>query len=529
VLLAYVALQVFCLFNIPNYWVLSWFMSLVFIWWLNKNYQALSSQPLASVSILLWTWWITSLIPLHVFRIFFLSAVAFIFIRRLRNYFREIQNQRSSLQREKDIVGQLMAELSHSIKDVANLQESLTTFLKGLLEAVEGKAAVVYLYNPKHKVFYAKSVVGYFFPLKGNVENLFTRIESLHETLYSIEINENDQSLIWESGFSRKEIYIPFAREDKRVVNHGGTIQSMILEPLVLESDLLGVLVVQNKAYERYFNESDLSVVRNFSHHATMMINSARLLEEREERQRVAHELGVGHRIQSDLLPSKIPEYPGIKLAGSMEPAKEIGGDYFDFIEIDQERLAIVIGDVSGKGVGSGMIMTIVHTMLHSLYAHFDNTRDLMIAVNTGLDEKIKSTMFVTLLYFEYNAKNRVLKYTACGHEHILIYRQKTQHLDAIKSGGLALGMTNDVAPFIKEKELDYAPGDTVVLYTDGIVEARGPGDEMYGFERLKNFVESHHSMEAEALRQAIVENVRLFAKGVAQSDDITCIVLRFE
>jgi serine phosphatase RsbU (regulator of sigma subunit) len=528
VMLLNIIIQILTLQNAPSYNFISGLFVFGLIWILEKFYSKFSSYPRVRYRMVFYLWFISALIPLAVGRVFYLIIVSYVFYRMIQECFRENKKKIDSLLTEKRVVGSLMEELTGKIKDVSDLKGSLEQFLKGLLKAVEGKAAAVYLYNPKTDSFYAERVEGYFFPLHRKSDNIFTRLQSLHQTVYSLEYQEAGQ-LVYDCGKLKQEIFIPYASGDSRMGTSGtGNIQSLILEPLLLEKDTLGVLVVQNKSYERYFSDSDVSVVRNFSHHAAMMINSAHLLEEKSERQRVDTELSLGYKIQADLLPDKIPEYPGINVRGTMIPAKEIGGDYYDFIEMDEYNLGIVIGDVSGKGVAAGMIMSIVQTLLHAQYPYHTNTRDLLISVNTALAEKIKAYMFMTLLFFKYNSKERSLKYSSCGHEHILHYRKAEGRLECTKSGGLALGMTEDNSPYVVEKEIQVADGDCIVLYTDGIVEARAKDGEMYGLENLKKFVEAHHGLSAELLRDSLVDHVKTFTRGAPQSDDITCLVMSF-
>jgi len=531
VVLLHAILQTVFLFSDADYKFLSWCAVTTIAIFISQRYNNFSGHPLVRYRLLFMLWLVSALLPLPFFRLFFLGAVIWISVRKIRRGFVEVEQEKYLLLREKQTVARLMEELSNSIRDVSNLRESLHLFLQGLLEAVEAKAAAVYLWDPEDGCYRAEVVEGYFFPLQKGSDLLFTRKQALQEKVYTQKITDENH-LIWQCGQSRSPGFYPWARQHALIGGAGigeGSIQSLILVPINLDNTNLGVLALQNKEYERYFSESDFSVVVNFSHHAAMMINSSRLLKEKSERQRVDHELSVGFRIQADLLPSRIPEYPGIQMAGSMQPAKEIGGDYYDFICKDENRLGIVIGDVSGKGVPAGMIMTMTHTLLHALYPLYERTDELLISVNREVSRNLKSSMFITLLFFQYFAAERKLFYTGCGHEHILIYRKDTDFLESIRAGGLALGMTDDVSGLLKEKELSIAPGDTVVLYTDGIVEARNPEGDMFGLDALRDFITAHHDLKPEDLRKEIIAQVDLFSQGAEQSDDITCLVMRFE
>lgn len=480
------------------------------------------------ISIILWV--VSAAVPLPFFRVFFLGHLAYIWWGRLRQQVRIIHEESRARENEKKVISRISETLTAVIQDVGNFQQSMLNYLKGLCDSLEVKSGAVYLWDSQEKCYRLAQVHGLFFPLTRGVEHSFMREKALHELLRSTDIT-NSGNLVWECGQSRKPIHLAYASQDPRIQKlgeRGNNIQTLVLVPLLLEHELLGVLVLQNKSFERYFSESDAYLIYTFAHYATLMVNASRMLKDRAERERVQNELQLGQRIQSDLLPRHIPIVDGIELAGSMIPAKEIGGDYYDFIQADNNRLGIAIGDVSGKGVPAGMLMTILQTLLHAQYRYFNNTKDLLVDINTSLSMKIKSSMFITFLLFEWNSQEKSLKYTACGHEHILHYNAKARRLDCFRAGGIALGMTDDNSAIIRERVLPVGVDDTILLYSDGIIEARNQANEMYGLDRLKAFVERNEGNPAETIRSRLMDELDRFRHGEEQVDDITCIVMRF-
>lgn len=259
-----------------------------------------------------------------------------------------------------------------------------------------------------------------------------------------------------------------------------------------------------------------------------MILKAHDAVLERQNRARTQAELQLGFHIQMGLLPHKIPEFLGISLAGSMTPAKEIGGDYFDFLNLPNGNLGIVIGDVSGKGVPAGMVMTSLYAFLHAECRYFANTYRTLVHVNADLSNHMSETMFASLLFFEWNPRSKALHYTSCGHEHILHFKKAENRLETIRSGGIALGMVADNSKIIREKSLLVKPGDTVLLYTDGVTETSNESREMFGLERLKTFVEKYETLSADEMRLALLDELRSFAHGAAQADDITILVMKF-
>ena len=411
-----------------------------------------------------------------------------------------------------------------------NTKRSLQNFLTNLAQGIEAKSAAIYIWDEKEQLFRCSDIYGVFFPLVRGNEMSFTHVETLKEIALSQNISEHD-NIVWECGMSRIGTYVPFASQDGRILSLGSraaNIRSLILEPLNFNQQLLGVLVVENKLYERYFSESDYYLVQNFAHYATMILKANEAVKERQNQARTQAELQLGFHIQSGLLPHKIPEFDGISLAGSMTPAKEIGGDYFDFLNLPNGNLGIVIGDVSGKGVPAGMVMTSLYAFLHAECRYFVNSYRALVRVNSDLAGHISETMFASLLFFEWNPRSKALHYTSCGHEHILHFKKMDNSLDTIKSGGIALGMIDDNSKIIREKSLIVRPGDTVLLYTDGVTETANEKREMFGLERLKAFVEKYQALSANEIRLALLEELKSFAHGAPQADDITILVMKF-
>jgi serine phosphatase RsbU (regulator of sigma subunit) len=175
------------------------------------------------------------------------------------------------------------------------------------------------------------------------------------------------------------------------------------------------------------------------------------------------------------------------------------------------------------------MVMTILQTMLQASYRHASCVGSLLVEANALLSQKIKSSMFMTLLFFEWDTQKKTLRYASCGHEHILWYKKAEGVLECLKSGGIALAMTDDIEPFVKETELPVQEGDTVFVYTDGVTEAKSPSGEMFGLDRLWNFVANNHNDSVDEIRQNLMTALDDWRGSAEQSDDITLLGMRFE
>lgn len=242
-------------------------------------------------------------------------------------------------------------------------------------------------------------------------------------------------------------------------------------------------------------------------------------------KERMAKELEVAARIQKEILPTVIPQVPGLDIAAMLVPAAEIGGDCYDFIKLAPDNFLFYISDVMGHGVPSGIVVSIANALIYS-YSGSSNLADILISANKVLKAKTSSNMFVTLLMARY--RNGKMEYVSAGHPEMLHYHSFDKKVSQEKGGGVALGMMPDVSKMVSSYEVQFPKGDCIVLYSDGITEAANTRGEQYGPQRLKRALSEHGDLtSAEAIKNALVADVKEFMEGAEQSDDITLIVVK--
>lgn len=514
----------------PAIFLVPLFAAILLAFLYDRLYALRSYYPKPRMHLVFGFYILSQLLVLPVFRLLFLLQIAYVFVRRYWNWIDHKDQEILLYKESRRINHKIVTRMGETVNDFSDLHEALGSFLATLSEGIEAKSAAIYTWDEKNSLFRCSEIYGVFFPLVCGNEMSFTHVEALRKIAFSQNITEKD-NVVWECAMLRRGTFIPYAGRDKRILALGSrasNITSLILEPLCFNGQLLGVLVVENKQFERYLTDNDYYLVQNFAHYATMILKAHDTLLERQNQARAVAELQLGFHIQSGLLPNRIPEFEGISLAGSMTPAREIGGDYFDFLNLPNGNLGIVIGDVSGKGVPAGMVMTSLYAFLHAECRYFANTYRTLVHVNADLAGHISETMFASLLFFEWNPRAKSLHYTSCGHEHILHYRLAEKRLDTIRSGGIALGMVGDNSKIIREKSLIVRPGDTVLLYTDGVTESLNDKKEMFGLSRLQAFLEKFQALSAEEIRLELLDTLRTFAHGTSQPDDITILVMKF-
>lgn len=242
------------------------------------------------------------------------------------------------------------------------------------------------------------------------------------------------------------------------------------------------------------------------------------------DKERISKELELAAKIQKEILPKTIPQIAGLDAAAAVIPAAEIGGDCYDFIKVDPDTHIIYIGDVTGHGVPSGIVVSITNALLYS-YAGLPKLGDILVNVNRVMKAKTSQNMFMTLLMLRY--KKGVLSYVSAGHPEMLHYHAADKKVSAQKGGGIALGMVPDNSKMVNEQTVEFDSRDCIILYSDGIPEAANERGEQYGVQRLKRALNEHGELaSAEAVRNALLADVKQFTGNAKQMDDITIVVL---
>ncbi len=247
------------------------------------------------------------------------------------------------------------------------------------------------------------------------------------------------------------------------------------------------------------------------------------------ELQRKQAELAVAADIQKSFLPEKIPILKGFEIAATTIPAREVGGDFYDFILRDG-NLQLVIADVSGKGVPAALFMALSRTIVRACAAPHDRVAERlgcannMIVADSGSET---SGMFVTLFLARLNQKDRSLVYANAGHNPPLLFRAAGRSIEVMEVTGVALGMVADME--YEQMQVALESGDVLLLYTDGIVEAMNSKEQLFGQERLRSSLAAATELSAQGVLDSILRDLRRFTEGEEQSDDITAVVIKAE
>jgi PAS domain S-box-containing protein len=247
----------------------------------------------------------------------------------------------------------------------------------------------------------------------------------------------------------------------------------------------------------------------------------AKQQEEAQERQRIEQELQVARLIQQTLLPKSLPRLAGYDMAAHYQPAREVGGDFYDFLELEDGRLGLVVGDVSGKGVPAAIVMAITRTMLHAAYRQ-GSPGEILQQVNNMFCPDIPPNMFVTCLAALLDSRTGRLQYANAGHD--LPYVRHADAVSELRATGMPLGLMPNMS--YEQKEIALKPGESVLLYSDGLVEAHDPQREMFGFPRMQEFVGAHPG-GASLIDFLLAELAQFTGEEWEQEDDIALLTLQ--
>jgi sigma-B regulation protein RsbU (phosphoserine phosphatase) len=284
------------------------------------------------------------------------------------------------------------------------------------------------------------------------------------------------------------------------------------------------VLTVYNKKEDGKFTEDDQRLLGILAAQSAQVIENARLYESEQAFQSMKEQLRLAAQIQLDLLPKSEPKVPGYDISGKTTPAQMVGGDYFDFLQLDEHRLAICLGDVSGKGLPASLLMANLQATLRGQALLGVSPKVCVQRSNKLLYLSTSSDKFATLFYGLLDSETHQFSYCNAGHENPFVFSKspEPQRLDA---GGVVLSILEEF-PY-EEGSIQLEPGDVIVIYSDGINEAININHEQYGIERLETLIRDHREDPASVLIGHIMQAVHKHSTNQPQTDDMTVVVIK--
>jgi len=454
--------------------------------------------------------------------------------------------RRAKLRKERDV---LLQEKEATLGFVQNVGEVfadaesvdmdtlLTRVLHYAVRTCKAGSGAIHLVNTKASRLEARAVSGVFPP---PFNTNAARIELERGATGSLEKMVRDmpvpfgKGLIGEAAVLGNSVLVEDAEIDSRVPQIQAEflkIKTMIVVPMRFGNHTVGVMTLVNRTTGGRFALSDLNLAQALAAQASVPIHYADLQEALEDKRQLDRDMQIAQQIQSSLLPQELPSYPAVELAAFNLPAMEIGGDYYDCIQIDDKHIGLAIADVSGKGVGGALMMAVCRSVLRVNAPNVYDPASMLCSLNKTLASNLAEDMFISMLYMVLNLETHQLSFARAGHEAPILIRNGEPKAEQIETDGVVIGLVdNEVfGSAIETRNITLHSGDMVVTYTDGITEAMNSELDEWGTENLVEAVVRMADASAHDLLDNIRQEVLAFAGNTRQYDDMTMLALKIQ
>jgi sigma-B regulation protein RsbU (phosphoserine phosphatase) len=407
----------------------------------------------------------------------------------------------------------MLLDITKKISRSLDLQEVLNLVMDTLDSLIPYDAAGIFILKPVEtasgdeapRIFKAEAVRGY------DIDEL----TSLHLKM--------GEGLLGHVALTAEPIISPDVRKNPIYINAREATRCEMVAPIIANTEVIGAFDLESDELNAY-SDDDLQVLMLLASQVAIIIEKVMLHEQLIEKKRLEGQLEVARQVQLELLPAKDPQLEGYDISAYNFPTEEVSGDYYDWVKIYEDQIGLVIADVSGKGVPAALLMAFLRASLRAA-THIGYAPHISMAkVNYLLWESIERHQFVTAFYGILDVTNKTLSYTNAGHNPPLLL-DKDGNSEFIERGSLPLGMFRDTR--YHEYYLTTKPGDMLVLYTDGVTEARSPHGEEFGRNRLAEAVRKHRNLAARELISAVQREVIEWTDGKGAGDDVTFFVIK--
>lgn len=312
--------------------------------------------------------------------------------------------------------------------------------------------------------------------------------------------------------------------ESRNSIKSAGYVLSV---PIHIKSDLIGALNFGEKPSGKAYSEEDIDLLKTLASQASIAFENSRLQLEKISKQKIEEELHIARKIQMGLLPQEIETIRGVEVSGFYNPAKHIGGDFYDVIKLSEKKMIVVVADVSGKGIPAAIYMSKVQAMIQFASQVFKTPKEILIEVNRQIHQKIDRKSFITTVVALFDLEKMTVRVCRAGHNPV-IYSVNGK-LDFLKCRGMGLGLDSDhyFEEALEEIEIPISPESIFVFYSDGLTEAMNHNREEFGTEKVFNIISKNRNMPCVEIQKELIDSVSEFRAGAEQNDDITLVVTK--
>jgi phosphoserine phosphatase RsbU/P len=409
-----------------------------------------------------------------------------------------------------------LLDVSKAITSEAHLDNLLQVIMEKTTEVIDADRGTLFLYDESSNELWSK---------------IAQKLGKIKEIRFPVGVG-----VAGEVAKSRMGINIKDAYNDPRFnpdfdMKTGYHTRSILCLPMIsINGDLVGVIQVLNKKGGGAFDKRDESLLEALGAHASVALERARLTEAYVDKQRIEEALKLARDIQMSILPQRFPAFPGrdeFEIFAAIEPAKEVGGDFYDFFFVDRDNLCFCIGDVSGKGIPASLFMAVTKTLIKAKTSRGMYPDEILSDVNQELCVDNDAAMFVTIFCGILNTRTGEVLYCNGGHNPPYIF-SSGRAVEALDDNtGMALGVYE--AASYSTRALTLNPGDGIFLYTDGVTEAMDMKGNFYTDDRLKRLLENQKGLPIEDRLRITLSDLKSFSSGAPPTDDITLLGIRYQ
>jgi len=407
----------------------------------------------------------------------------------------------------------VLYETAQIVSSEGDFQKTLDNILELLAQQFKFDLCVIRFLEPESMTLMVKSLVGksseHFGQFERNL-NMDTYIGQAFRSNVTTVVNDTDNS---EKPASAE----PIKRDGITCLAH---------TPIVFEGEPIGILSAFSKTTKGIFTKEFIALFENLAGQISIAWRNDQQLQKLLQVREQEREMQIAKDIQKGLLPANLPDLDDLSIAGLCVPAHQVGGDYYDVIDRNGSSYDLIIADVSGHSIGAALIMAETRTFIHARMQSIKQPAEMLRALNSYfLKDLDRSDLFVTMFYLQYNPVNRRLIYGNAGHNTPLLWKKRKRHLITLDTEGLIFGIKEDIT--FEQKATDLDPGDILLLYTDGIIEAENRDKVFFGIERLAKVLEECDDLNPQELIDQIMIQGRIFTGMRHFNDDVTLVVMK--
>ncbi len=463
-------------------------------------------------------------------------AAAYFGIRVLRR----IRLERDNLVKEKEVIFNYVQNIGETFteSETLDVDKLMQRVLYYALRTTHTSGGAIYL-REDGDMLRCRAVSGVFPPMfnlhqfYGGMDVRALKNEQIEEMILNTRLAVGE-GLIGQGADFGTPILISKAELDPRVPHYDRSlldVNSLLLVPMRFRHEVIGVVCVVNRVDHVPLGERDQNLLQALADQASLSIYYAQFRAALDEKRRMDQDLDLAKRIQTSLLPRKLPDVKGLSIHAFNLAAQEVGGDYYDVIPIDDRYVGFAVADVSGKGIGGALMMSICRSVLRAHASKKTDPAEVLREVNQTMIGDIYEDMFVTMIYMVYDTETRELAMARAGHDPAMILSPGHNEVLRKESGGMAVGLV-DAELFdqlIETVRITLDPGSVVMVYTDGITEAMNAKHEEWGLEPLARAMAAGRERSPAQISDIVRERVLRFVGQMPQYDDMTLMVIKVD